>query len=132
MGKLLDKASIFGKSDIETRTVPVPEWGGDVQVRGLTGFERDAFESTILDQRGKKAKVDLRNARARLVSMTVVNDKGELLFSDDDIPMLGTKSASALDRIYDVAAALSGLSDEDLDELLGKGKATTGGGSLSD
>ena len=131
MGAILDKRAIFAAKDIKIQLVSVPEWGGDVLVRGLTGHERDRFESTILDQRGKKTKIDLSNARARLVAMALIDNDGKLLFSDDEVGILGTKSAAALDRIYDVAAALSGISDEDIDELLGKDGATTGGGSPS-
>lgn len=132
MSNVLDRSAILAVSDIQTRTVAVPEWGGDVLVRGMTGLERDQYETSILDQRGKKAKVDLLNARARLASMTIVDEKGDRVFTDADVVALGKKSAAALDRIYDVAAALSGISDDDLDDLLGKDVTTNGGGSPSD
>lgn len=128
---LLTKEEILRVKDIETRKVNVPEWGGDVMVRGMTGIERDQFEAKILDQSGKKTKVNLQNARARLVSITVVDDDGNRLFSENEIVLLGTKSAAALCRVYDVAASLSGISDEDIEELLGNSEATTSGDSLS-
>lgn len=128
---LLTKEQILRVKDIETRKVNVPEWGGDVMVRGMTGIERDQFEAKILDQSGKKTKVNLQNARARLVSITVVDDDGNRLFSENEIVLLGTKSATALSRVYDVAASLSGISDEDIEELLGNSEATTSGDSLS-
>lgn len=131
MAKLLTKQAIFGAQDIKTEDVAVPEWGGVVRVRGLTGIERDNYEQSLIDQRGKKTRVDMRNARAKLVAMTVVNETGERLFSDDEITILGTKSAAALDRIYDVAAALSGVADEDIEELLGNSGPTTSGASPS-
>lgn len=128
---LLTKEQILRVKDIETRTVHVPEWGGDVMVRGMTGIERDQFESKILDQSGKKAKVNLQNARARLVAITVVDEAGDRLFTENEVVLLGTKSATALSRVYDVAAALSGISDEDIEELLGNSEATTPGDSVS-
>ena len=128
---LLTKEQILRVKDIETRTVNVPEWGGDVLVRGMTGIERDAFEAKILDQSGKKTKVNLQNARARLVSITVVDEEGNRLFTENEIVLLGTKSATALSRVYDVAASLSGISDDDIEELLGNSEATTSGDSLS-
>ena len=128
---LLTKEQILKVKDIETRTVHVPEWGGDVLVRGMTGIERDQFEAKILDQSGKKTKVNLQNARARLVAITCVDADGNRIFSESEIVLLGTKSAAALDRVYDVAASLSGISDEDIEELLGNSKATTSGDSHS-
>ncbi len=128
---LLTKEQILRVKDIETRTVHVPEWGGDVLVRGMTGIERDQFEAKILDQSGKKTKVNLQNARARLVAITCVDADGNRIFTENEIVLLGTKSAAALDRVYDVAASLSGISDEDIEELLGNSKATTSGDSPS-
>ena len=53
---LLTKEQILRVKDIETRKVNVPEWGGDVMVRSLTGAERDYFESKLVDQSGKTVK----------------------------------------------------------------------------
>lgn len=128
---LLTKEQILRVKDIVSREVEVPEWGGSVMVRGMTGIERDAFEAKILDQSGKKAKVNLQNARARLVSITVVDADGDRLFSENEVVLLGTKSATALSRVYDVAASLSGISDEDIEELLGNSEATISGDSVS-
>jgi hypothetical protein len=44
--------------------VSVPEWGGEVVVRALTGAERDAFEQSTIEQRGKSVKTNLANIRA--------------------------------------------------------------------
>lgn len=131
MGKRLTKDQIFKLDDLKTEEVDVPEWGGSVLVRGLTGRERDEFESSLLDQSGKRAKLKMQNARARLVYLSVVNDDGSRMFDEMDVWALGEKNAAALDRIYDVAARLSGISDADMEELAGKSSATTGGASPS-
>ena len=39
--RILDRASILGSDDREIERVPVPEWGGFVFVRNLSGAERD-------------------------------------------------------------------------------------------
>lgn len=132
MSEFLSKSDILGFNDVVTEEVVVPEWGGrKVRVMGLTGRGRDDYEAAILDQRGKKTRVNMRNARARLVALTVVDERGERIFSDDDIPMLGQKNAAALDRIFDVARRLSGLSDEDVEELEGNSAGTPSGDSPS-
>jgi flavoprotein len=39
------------------------------------------------------------------------------LFSDSDVAALGSKSSRSVQRVFNVAQKLSGLSDEDIDEL---------------
>lgn len=115
--KILTKEEILQANDLVTELVNVPEWGGAVYVRGMTGLERDMYEDSILEQRGKDRKVNLRNARAKLVALSVVNEKGERLFSQADVVGLGKKNAAALQRVFDVATRLSGISEQDLNEL---------------
>lgn len=115
---LLSREQILGADDRKTQDVPVPEWGGTVRVRSLTGTERDAYEAGIVQLRGDGSrKFTLQNARARLVSLALCNENGERMFTDADIKALGDKSAAALERVFDVARNLSGLSEEDIEEL---------------
>ena len=129
---LLGRDAILCASDATTEDVPVPEWGGTVRVRGLSGRERDEFEASMLVKRGNKRDVSLINARAKLVSLAVVDEDGTRVFSDGDVAELGNKSAAALTRVYEVASRLSGLSDEDVDELEGNSGAAPSGASTSD
>lgn len=126
------REKIFGAVDHRIEEVFVPEWGLTVRVRSLTAAERDDFEQSLIDQRGKRNKMDLRNARARLIVRTVVDDKGELMFNEGDVGMLGTKNAAAVDRIFEVAQKLAGLSDDDMDELVNDLKEDPKGVSTSD
>lgn len=128
---LTNKADIFGMSDTVIREVYVPEWKVTVRVRSLMGFERDDYEMSLIDQRAGNMKVEFQNARARLVALAVVDADGNRLFSDDDIPMLSTKSASALSRLFDAASALSGIGNKDIEELLGKSRVPRTSGSRS-
>lgn len=114
---MLTRAEILKVTDLQTDVVSIPEWGGDVLVRGLTGKERDQFESSIVEMKGKVQSVNLANVRAKLVSLCVVGEDGERLFGDSDAEELGKKSARALQRIFEVAQKLSGLSGEDIEEL---------------
>ena len=42
---ILTRDEILESEDLATETVSVPEWGGSVIVRALTGTERDAYEA---------------------------------------------------------------------------------------
>lgn len=114
----LTREAILEIRDIKTEQVNVPEWGGYVWVRGMSGAERDRFESEIvlIDKKGK-ARVDMANIRARMAATCIVDESGKRMFSAADIEALSTKSAGALERVYSVAQRLSGLSEGDLEEL---------------
>lgn len=115
---LLSRDQILGAEDIGTEDVPVPEWGGTVRVRGLSGRERDAYEAAMVQISANGARrVTMDNIRAGLVARSVVDAEGNRLFSDEDVKALGEKSGAALDRVWDVARRLSGLSEEDVEEL---------------
>ena len=114
---VLNRDEILQVKDIEIEEVEVPAWGGSVFVKGMTGTERDAFEASIVQQRGKNASVNMANIRAKLASQTICNEEGERLFTDADIKALGKKSATALQLIFDVAQRLSGISGDDVEEL---------------
>lgn len=140
---LLSRDDILKAEDLETEVVPVPEWGGDVRVKGLTGEERDSYEAACMQERpaydakGKQVRGrtemarNLANVRAKLVVRSVVNDEGERLFTDHDTGLLGQKSAAALDRVFEVAARLSRLSEEDVEDLAGNSDAAQSGDSAS-
>ncbi|MDQ8045264.1 MAG: hypothetical protein REI11_11720 [Patulibacter sp.] len=114
---LLSKDAILGAEDREYAIVSCPEWGGEVRVRSITGRERDTYEQSLIDQRGGDRKVNTRNARAKLILLSAVDESGARLFSDDDLSRLGGKNARPLDRLFDAARKLSGLSDDDVEEL---------------
>lgn len=115
----LTKNQILTANDLETREVDVPEWGGSVTVKALSGKARDAWEASLRVTRGKQTAADTSNIRAKLVARALIGDDGERLFSDQDIAALGDKSALVLDRLFDVIAEMSGLSnkaDEDAEK----------------
>lgn len=132
--KELSAADILNiDDDLPTEWVPVPEWKGRVLVRALTGTERDRFESSIVKQKGKVRETNTENIRAKLCQLTIVDPtdpkKKATMFTAKQIDALGKRSAAALDRIYDVSARLSGLSNADVEELAGNSAAAGGDGS---
>jgi hypothetical protein len=127
---LLDKDAILGATDVKTQDVPVPEWGGTVRVRGLTGVARDQWEASMMERRGGKTVVNSFNARAKLLSLTMINDDNSLMFTPGDITALGEKSGSAIERIYTVAAKLSGVTEDEFNEVV-QDFGTTDGGPAS-
>jgi hypothetical protein len=114
---VLSRDDILKADDMEKKLVSVPEWGGEVYVRSISGRERDGFDAQSTQGKGKDTKVNLRNFRARLCALTISDESGASIFSEGDVAMLGTKSAAALDRVFEVAAKLNRITKEDVEEL---------------
>lgn len=115
---LLSREQIFGLDDSGFEDVPVPEWGGTVRLRTLTGTERDAFEAaSVKTTKGRNAP-NLENFRARLISQCAVDEHGARLFTNaQDVKQLGMRSAAALQRLFNKCQEMNGLSDQDVDDL---------------
>ncbi len=131
MTQYLSKEAILAVDDVHFEDVPVPEWGGMVRVKSLTGSERDGLEASMIEGKGKNANVNLANLRAKLVARSIVDESGNRIFEDADIALLGRKSAAALNRVYEVAQRLSGITQEDVDELTKNSEAAQSAGSGS-
>ena len=116
---------IMAADDLAVEWVPTAEWapeGADAEgvgvfVRTMTASERDAFEVSCLDKQGKAR--NLTNLRARLCALTIVDGDGKRIFDATQAADLGTKSGQVLDRIFDKAQRLNGITKADVDELAG-------------
>lgn len=114
---ILSKEQIFEANDSKTEIVAVPEWGGDVIISTMSGFARDRFESSVL---GKNGGMNTQNIRAKLVAATLVDEKGELIFNEKDVLKLGSKSCTALDRVFEASQKLNAICDDDIEDLAKK------------
>lgn len=128
---LLSKNEIFAADDRKYEDVSVPEWGGTVRLRGLTGSERDAYEASIEKQVGGKTVRDVRNFRARLVALAAINEDGTPLFEQNEVAALAGRSSVALSRLFDAACRLSGITEEDTEALEGNSEPAQSGPSTS-
>lgn len=115
---MLTREQILQCNDITIEQVEVPEWGGSLYVKSLTGAERDWLEMSIFQEKKTDTNANMKNFRAKLASLSICDEKGERLFTDKDIDVLAGKSAIALQRIFNIAQKLSGLSPEDADSLV--------------
>lgn len=93
---------------IETREVP--ELGGTVYLRGLTGKQRDIWEQSCITGEGKNRH--LRNVRGKLLARCLCEPDGKRAFVDADAEWLGDLPGHIIGPLYDVAAQLSGISDQ--------------------
>lgn len=109
----LDKSAILAVSDLEIVPVEVPEWGGTVYLKGMSGTDRDRVEM----EASRIVKGAAGNFRALVVAKCLCDSKGVRMFADADIGALGEKSGKVLDRLFDTARKLSGMTPEDVETL---------------
>ena len=105
----LTRDEILNSSDASEslQEVAVPEWGGSVFVRVMSGSQRDRFEAAFTKDPGN-------NLRARMASYVIADENGKPIFTEADIVGLGEKSASALSRVFDVAVKVNALTPADV------------------
>lgn len=134
---------LASRSKKRTAIVDLPELGYSVIIIELSGKERDAFEASLMlqDKKGQNARVNLLNVRAKLVARTVVDPsdfeieehngvaisatlkdgaKPRRMFNDLEANDLGDISGSALQRVFEASQHLSGITQDDVDELVGE------------
>ena len=105
MSGLLSKSAILGAADLKHEDLFVPDWGGTVRIRAMTGMERDEFRTSIASETG----VPVGRFSAALLAATIVDEFGVRLFEVGDIEALQAKSAASLDVPAEVAMRLNGL-----------------------
>jgi hypothetical protein len=104
--------------------IPCPEWDTEdspcvLHVRTISGAERDSFEESVLVKKGKKREVSLKDIRAKLVVLSACDSNGTPVFLPGDERWLTDKSGRALDRLFSAAQKLNGITEEDVEELMG-------------
>ena len=114
----LTREQILEAKDIQMKKINVPEWGGDIYVKGLSGIANEKFQESIIEiKEDGKRKVTYKYMRAKLLALTICDENGNLLFSEEDIEALDNKSSYVLSIIYETAQRLSGLTKGDIENL---------------
>lgn len=107
----LSKKAILAAKDTKLKgPVAVPEWGGDVYFRTISGLERDQFEDSYSEQK-------MKAFRARFLVLTLSDDNGERLFADNEVEALGQKSSVVINRLFDEAWQHNAFTQEAVDAL---------------
>lgn len=114
MGALKDK--ILQADDLEKKQVYIAEWDVTVEVRSLTGKQRASIIKSVMSPEGKIEFID-RMYGDLLIACCYDPENGEPLFADTDKDALNNKNGSALENIARVAMDLSGLSEQEAQDM---------------
>ena len=127
----LTRDAIFAAQDRAFEDVDVPEWGGTIRIAVITGTDRDAYEASMYEMRGKEIKLNRDDMRAKLLARAIVDESMKRIFTDADIKELGKKSAKVIDRLFTLAQRINGLTDESVKELEKNSESGGAGSSTS-
>ena len=117
---LLSKAAILAAQDLPTEDVNVPEWGGPVRVRTMTGAERDAMGAMISKDAGAgEGKTNQTAFRSIVLMHTIVGDDDQPMFERADLDAIGSKNGAVLDRLFRVADRLNGITSDAVEAAKG-------------
>jgi hypothetical protein len=121
----LSKAAILAVKDTKlSDPIPVPEWGGDVFVKTLSGTERDAFEDAYAENK-------MKAFRCRFLVLTLCDEDGDRLFGDGDVAELGKKSSLVINRLFEKAWDHNAFTTQAVDGLGEGSPEGQSGGSTS-
>lgn len=101
---------ILSANDTKVEPVEVPEWGGTVYVRVLRGTDRDQFEEWVNKEKDK-------SVRCRFLVLSLCDEKGNLLFTAEQMKSLNEKSGDVLARVFERAWDINYLSPKAVEEL---------------
>jgi hypothetical protein len=109
---LITRDQILGALDLKHKEVDVPEWGGTVRISEVNAAARMELQMMILDDQQKPRTITemTRIMVIGLLTICLVDEKGERLFTKEDIEALGKKNAVVIDRLFEVADQLNGVS----------------------
>ena len=108
-----------------------------VTLRSLTARERDLYEADQLrrarantgngaSQKDGELEADLRNFRARLISIHIIEDGIRTFANPKGEEILGDQPAAVMDKLFIAAQKLSGFTKEDVETLTKNSETTTG------
>jgi hypothetical protein len=111
------------------KDVLVPEWGGEVRVRVMSGLARERFERIQSDAAKNGQKID--NLRERIMIATVCDELGNPLLSEEHIAILSTKDWTSLDEVFVAGLELNGMLSNSVDDAEKNSEAVQNGSSIS-
>lgn len=121
---MLTRDEILGGT-LKTIVINVPELGGEVRLQEMNGKLRGRLDLFYMNSEDKDHAYQLM--KGFIAALSIVDDKGNLLFTEAEAELLATKlSAITLDRIDKAATKLNLLDDKEVEKQAKKSTASRG------
>ena len=113
----LTAEEILNAQDAQVIPLDVPEWGGSIFIRTMSGKERDRIEIMFDNMQDKKnGGIKIKAWRAEFASLVIADESGKRIFTDGQAVALGDKNGGVLDRIADAGMAHNKLDAASIEE----------------
>lgn len=89
---------------------------GTVRMRGLTGEELERYQQAVSSGNGKQ--VTFKGAVARLIQLSAINEDGSRYFEPSDRMKISQSPSWMLMQLFETAGKLSGVSEDDVNEMI--------------
>lgn len=97
----------------------IPEINKKFFIRTLDGREVDAYRASLITGKGANQTVNQRGMRSKLIILSLSDQHGNRLLSDNDAAMVQKWPARILERLFDRSRKFNGISDQDTDDEKG-------------
>ncbi len=113
-----DLLTKFGRVTRRFREVELPVARETVRIRSLTEGELSRYQRKMMDRKGRGFDpAGMQKANRRLFTMCIVDDKGNMLFADDDTEKLVGMDAADASVLYEACTEHCGIDRADLGDL---------------
>lgn len=109
MNNTLTKELFAAFTDTPT-AVEVPEWNATVYLKPMSGLDRLTWLKGIAEHED-----DGQLNMHHLLVRCLCDEHGNRLLSDEDVAIVGSKSATVLQRLCDIALAINHLGEKAAD-----------------
>lgn len=134
----LDRAAFIARAkdyreNPTVERVELPWLNTAAYVRGMSAFERDAFESSLVERGddGSADQINAENIRAKFLVRVLCDANGTRLFGDAEHELIETLDARTADRLFAAARRLSGMTKADVEEIAKNSVRARNGNSSS-
>lgn len=118
--KLLSKDAFLGANkSLRKELCELPDLGGSVYVRELSGRSLLAYNERIkaMGEGTELTELKSLDLMALLISLTVIDEDGSLMFTEDEAKLLADGSLLVMTTLAQKAMEVSGISPEAIDEV---------------
>lgn len=133
--RLLKRNDFVGAEAKKRRFVELPcPWDKAVgiRLRSLTAGEHSEFETSQLTKKGGLATNRLKEAKRRLLALTLVDESGNLEMTDADIAEMEDTDGGLVNWSYSEALKHCRITESEIEDLAKNSVAIGGGDSPSD
>ena len=101
--------------DLKGRIVKVKIDKKDFYVKEMTAGQAEEYEASLYIIKGKNIEYNTKDAKSKLILITVCDEHGGLLFKKADLSLIKALPAHVVNKLFDKATEINSL-DVDVQE----------------